>query len=131
MTEIKGASALPTGLSSQATEPQASPPDGLQSLARTLSTKRVKEAYDSLVTGHGEWGRADWRVEASGEAHRTRPYPMGFYPDDPNLYYAIGWGCHEHMFPHERWLLRSAARALAVTETGTAETAKQGSVAKR
>ena len=73
-------------------------------LARRLATPRVREIYDSLVSG-----KHDWEFKPNGEANRTRPYPAGFYPDDPNLYYAISWGCHEYMFPHERWLVRRAA----------------------
>jgi hypothetical protein len=74
-----------------------------QAVAFAFSTKRVRECFTSLLGT-----KDDWQLK-NGEGHRTKPYPMGFYPNDKNLYWAIGWGMHEPMFPWERWLVRRAA----------------------
>jgi hypothetical protein len=65
-----------------------------------LSAGKARECIQSLKSETGDW------QFAKGEAHRTRPYPMGFYANDRNLYWAIGWGCHTYLWPWERWLLR-------------------------
>lgn len=72
-----------------------------ETLAFLLSCREVRDCVNSLRAG-----KDDWRHENGW--HRTRPYPMGFYPNDPNLYYARGWGMHHRMFPWERWLVRRA-----------------------
>lgn len=69
-----------------------------------LSTARVQECILSLQNGD-IWQR----LEDEG-IHRHKPYPMGFYPDNPNLYYALGWGTHEHLFSYEQWLIRRVAK---------------------
>lgn len=74
----------------------------IERLAYRLSSRRVRDCYDSLL------GTDVWKVKGNG-IHRIKPYPMGFYDDDPNLYWAIGWGCHDWMMPHERWLVRRVA----------------------
>lgn len=79
----------------------------MEQAAYRLSTGRIRECVRSLrgITGD-RWvdGAADWKF-TDDEAHRTRPYPMGFYANDPNLYWAIGWGMHDRMLPWERWLV--------------------------
>jgi hypothetical protein len=84
----------------------------IEEMARAISTKRVRECVDSLKSG-----KDDWRITAK-EAHRIKPYPMGFYADDPNLYWAIGWGMSDRMFPWERWLVRRTARATLQQDQG-------------
>lgn len=81
----------------------------LERLALRFSTAKVRECVRSLTAGKDDWRFTD------KEAHRTRPYPMGFYADDPRIYWAIGWGMSEHMFPWERWIVRKA-KARASTE---------------
>jgi hypothetical protein len=76
-------------------------------IAYKLSTALVRECVRSLrgVTGD-DWrdAPADWKF-TDDEAHRTRPYPMGFYANDPRLYWAMGWGMSVEMWPWERWLV--------------------------
>jgi hypothetical protein len=74
-------------------------------IAAALAAGRVRECIRSL-----QGGKDDWHF-LKGEAHRTKPYPMGFYANDPNLYWAIGWGMHTRMGPSSRWLLRRILRA--------------------
>lgn len=74
-------------------------------LGLMLSRKRIRECVASLRSTKDDWTS---RSVKDGW-HRPAPYPMGFYPDDPNLYYAIGWGSSVHMWPWERWLVRRAA----------------------
>ena len=73
-----------------------------EKVAFSLSSSLVKECVISLRRGD------EWLPGVKG-LHRIKPYPMGFYLDDPRLYYALGWGNSEHMFPHERWLVRRVA----------------------
>ncbi len=82
----------------------------LESLARLFSEKRVKEAIDSLRKEP-----QNWSYRGDGEVHRTKPYPMGFWPHpDPkdsserNLYWAQGWGMSTHIIWWERYALRRA-----------------------
>jgi len=79
-------------------------------IAFKFSTRKVRECVRSL-------GKDEWRLSDT-EAHRTQPYPMGFYVDDANLYWAIGWGTHWSMWPWERWLVLRAFRA-ALNEART------------
>jgi hypothetical protein len=77
----------------------------LQRIAYALSVGRVRECINSI-----RGGEDDWQFQPK-EAHRTKPYPMGFYDDDSNLYWAISWGMSTLMFPWERWLLRRELKA--------------------
>lgn len=74
-------------------------------LATLFSTPRVRECVESLRSGEDDWGFKE------DEAHRTKPYPMGFYTDDDRLYWAIGWGMSCPMWPWERWLVMRAFHA--------------------
>jgi hypothetical protein len=81
-------------------------------LCRWLSTSRVKEACDSMAKQPGNWS-----TRRDGEIERVKPYPMSFHPDFGrghmnNIYWAIGWGTHQSLFPWERFALRSYARAI-------------------
>ncbi len=83
----------------------------LERAALFFSTAEVRECVKSLRAGID-----DWRFGLK-ETHRTRPYPMGFYNGDRNLYYARGWGMHWPMWPWERWLVRRTATARQAGET--------------
>jgi hypothetical protein len=90
------------------------PTDEMKKLAErvafALSSGKAREAIKSILGGED-----DWRFEPH-EAHRTRPYPMGFYDNDHNIYWAIGWGHHDYTFPWERWILRRLVRTRAAGE---------------
>ena len=79
----------------------------MEQLAYAFSTTRVRECVNSLRSGKDDWDFRD------GEAHRTKPYPMGFYANDRRLYWAIGWGSSVLMFPWERWLVMHTFREVA------------------
>lgn len=65
-----------------------------------------------IVRGVLKDGRpSNWKVDAEGTVSRTLPFPVCLYPDDSNLYWARGWGCHQWLWPWERWLLRRTVRA--------------------
>ena len=85
----------------------------IERVAYFCAGSMAKEAIDGIRAGQWQW-RAD------GGIHRDLPYPMGFYLNDPNLYYARGWGCHIRPTPLSRWLLRrTAIRARTLKDEGT------------
>lgn len=73
-----------------------------QRIVRLLTFGEVRECVDSILRG-------DRWLRKGNEFRRANRYPMGFYLDDPNLYFARGWGAHVALFWHERWLIRGLA----------------------
>ena len=79
-----------------------------EGLARFFSCKLVRDAIADMP-------RSDWVEKSSGSIHRIEPFPMGFYPDDNNLYYANGWGKHYRMWFWEKWLIERSIRSYLKT----------------
>lgn len=90
------------------TAPTATLSDRLEELGLMFSSAVVKRAVASAKAGL-------WRYD-KGEWFTLKPHPMGIYDSDQKrIFYAIGWGRHEVLWPWERWVLR---RALATLQDG-------------